>query len=74
MISLVYHPALVWILFANEVSYYLCIFVHRTVLTVFLFGVRGFATGFFQTIGLYTPEVTEAPTMYDDFIDCIYIY
>ena len=24
---------------------------------MFLFGVRGFATGFFQVIGLYTPEV-----------------
>ena len=31
--------------------------LHRTVLTVFLFGVRGFATGFFQAIYLYTPEV-----------------
>ena len=24
---------------------------------MFLFGVRGFATGFTQAIGLYTPEV-----------------
>ena len=31
--------------------------LYRTVLTVFLFGVRGFATGFFQAIYLYTPEV-----------------
>ena len=29
------------------------------ILTVFLFGVRGFASGFFQAIYLYTPEVTE---------------
>ena len=34
------------------------LFLHRTVLTVFLFGIRGFATGFFQVIGLYVPEVT----------------
>jgi len=32
---------------------------HRTILTVFLFGVREFATGFFQAISLYTTEVTE---------------
>ncbi|XP_065892909.1 putative transporter svop-1 [Dysidea avara] len=30
---------------------------NKTVLTVFLFGVRGFATSFFQAIYLYTPEV-----------------
>ena len=29
----------------------------RTILTVFLFGVRGFASGLFQAIYLYTPEV-----------------
>ena len=33
--------------------------MYRTVLTVFLFGVRGFATSFFQAIYLYTPEVSE---------------
>ena len=26
-------------------------------LTIILFGIRGFATGLFQSIGLYTPEV-----------------
>ena len=35
-----------------------CIVFHRIALTVFLFGVRGFATGFFQAIVLYTPEVS----------------
>ncbi|XP_065892911.1 putative transporter svop-1 [Dysidea avara] len=34
---------------------FLCL--DKVVLTVFLFGVRGFATGFFQAIYLYTPEV-----------------
>ena len=29
----------------------------RLVLTIILFGIRGFATGLFQSIGLYTPEV-----------------
>ena len=33
------------------------LYFHRTLLTVFLFGIRGFATGFFQAIYLYTPEV-----------------
>ena len=33
---------------------------HRTILTVFLFGVRGFATGFFQGIYVYTPEVSRS--------------
>ena len=39
-------------------------FIHRTLLTVFLFGVRGFATGFFQAIYLYTPEVRMYIRMY----------
>ena len=30
---------------------------------MFLFGVRGFATGFFQAIYLYTPEVSEVFNM-----------
>ena len=34
-------------------------FHRRNVLTVFLFGVRGFATGFFHAVYLYTPEVRE---------------
>ena len=40
------------------------LFLHRTILTVFLFGVRGFATGFYQVIGLYTPEVCTYITRY----------
>jgi len=41
---------------------YLFMFIlhlHRTVLTMFLFCVRGFATGFIQALGRYTAEVTE---------------
>ena len=41
----------------------MCFCMYRTVLTVFLFGVRGFATGFFQAIYLYTPEVSEVFNM-----------
>ncbi|XP_065892905.1 synaptic vesicle 2-related protein-like isoform X2 [Dysidea avara] len=44
--------------FAAAVCYgllFLCL--NETILTVFLFGVRGFATGFFQGIYVYTPEV-----------------
>ena len=37
---------------------HICVVSYRTILT-FLFGVRGFATGFFQALGLYSPEVTE---------------
>ena len=29
----------------------------RTVLTLFLFAIRAFATGYFQAVYLYTPEV-----------------
>ena len=32
---------------------------YRTTLTVFLFGVYGFATGLFQALSLYTPEVNK---------------
>ena len=37
--------------------YTLTLCFSRTALTIFLFGVRGFATSFFQVIYLYTPEV-----------------
>ena len=32
-------------------------FIHRIVLTILLFGIRGFASGLYQAMGLYTPEV-----------------
>ena len=32
---------------------------YRTVLTIILFGIRGCASGFFLSVGLYTPEVSE---------------
>ena len=35
----------------------ICVVSYRTILTVSLFGVRGFATGFFQALSLYTSEV-----------------
>ena len=41
----------------NYQLYIKLLFLYRTVLTVFLFGIRGFATGFFQVIALYVPEV-----------------
>jgi len=46
-----------------------CFAVYRAVLTVFLFGVRAFATSFFQAIYLYTPEVSsELETCWDHMI------
>ena len=47
--------------FITQVTYYWILCFYRTILTIFLFGVRGFATGFFQAISLYAPEVTERP-------------
>ena len=37
--------------------------MYRTVLTVFLFGVRRFSSSFFQAIYLYTPEVSQVFNM-----------
>ena len=36
----------------------ICLFHCRTVLTIILFGIRCFATAYFQSIGLYAPEVS----------------
>ena len=60
-------------IFITQVTYYCILCFYRTILTVFLFGVRGFATGFFQAISLYAPEVTERPDRVCSYIrSCIH--
>ena len=48
---------------AHHNLYTLTLCTSRTPLTIFLFGIRGFATSFFQVIYLYTPEVGEVFNM-----------